>query len=158
MCAGFAIVYAVCATAGGTEPSRKKRSLSESSPGLRTPNTRTPGACASRSFAPGGSTRRGSLTLPRARFARRLLEQQTEEPPLREPQQEIHNQPEQQQRVPRGPHALLPELAMPRRRRARAERPGRVMMTPGGRPSCLVLRGKGSVLPHRVLASLRRLS
>jgi len=46
----------------------------------------------------------------RARGARRLLEQPTEEPALREPQQERGRQPEQQSRVPGLQYAYGPEL------------------------------------------------
>ena len=46
-----------------------------------------------------GSIRRGGLTGPLPRFAGRLLEQQSKEPALREPQQEPHRQPKQQHRV-----------------------------------------------------------
>ena len=59
-------------------------------------------------------------------------------PALREPQQEHHREPEQQQRVPCGPHARRPEPEASRRRRVRDERPGRVMMS--GPAPCLLLR------------------
>ncbi len=54
-----------------------KKSSGGCSPGSRTPNTRTLGACATRSFAPGGLTRCGGLALPPTRFARWFLEQQS---------------------------------------------------------------------------------
>jgi hypothetical protein len=44
-----------------------------------------------------------------ARPARRLVEQQPEEPPLRQPEQERAGRPEQQRRVPGGEHAARPE-------------------------------------------------
>ncbi len=48
--------------------------------------------------------------LPAApRPARRLLEQQSEEPPLRQPQQERAGEPEQQCRFPGGEYASMPE-------------------------------------------------
>ena len=92
---------------------------------------RTPGACAMRSFGAGG--RPGSLTVPLARPARRLLEQQTQEPPLREPQQEQDRKPKQQCRLPRRPHAPSPEPASSRGRRAcpRASRDGHDERSPG---------------------------
>jgi len=80
----------------------------ESARGSLMPNTPIPGACAKPSFGTGGLTRPGGLAapLPRsARVARRFLEQQTEEPPLRQPQQEHRRKPEQQQRFPRCPYA-----------------------------------------------------
>jgi RNA-directed DNA polymerase len=43
------------------------------------------------------------------RPARRLLEQQPQEPPLGEPQQERAGEPEQQYRLPGGEHASMPE-------------------------------------------------
>ena len=84
-----------------------------------------------------------ALAVPQPRFARRLLEQQTEEPPLREPQRERHRQPQQQQRFPCGAHAQPPEPAAPRGGRASQERPGTAMMRTGYRPSCLARRGRG---------------
>ena len=88
------------------------------------PDTPTAGACARRSSGADGSTRRaarpGSLPVPLpSRSPRRLLEQQPEEPPRGEPQQERHRKPEQQQRLPCGPHAPMPEPAASRGRRAR---------------------------------------
>lgn len=84
-----------------------------------------------------------ALAVPQPRFARRLLEQQTEEPPLREPQQEQHRQPQQQQRFPCGAHAQPSEPAAPRGGRANQERPGMAMTRAGHRPSCLARRGRG---------------
>ena len=114
----FATACGACATAGTRAPCRRRRCEPASALGSPTPNTRTPGACANRSFAPSASGRRGGLALPRARLARRLLEQQSGEPPRGEPQQEYHRQPQQQQRVPRGPHARMPEPTVSRHRRA----------------------------------------
>ena len=101
----------------------------------RMPSTPIPGACVMSSFGAARSippairssalARRapsGSLAGPATplRFARRLLEQQSEEPSLRLPQQERHRQPEQQHRVPSGPHTLdLPEPARSPTRRER---------------------------------------
>lgn len=60
---------------------------------------------------PTGSAFDWGLTDPVSpRHSRRLLEQQSEERPLCEPQQEQRNEPEQQQRFPRGEHASMPEL------------------------------------------------
>ena len=88
--------------------------------GTLMPNTPIPGVCAGRSFGTGGSIRPGSLAAPLSvRVARRLLEQQTKEPPVRQPQQELHREPEQQQRVPYCQHAPLPEPASSRGRRER---------------------------------------
>ena len=103
-----------------------------------------------RSPQPGGvgSTRREkALAVPQPRFARRLLEQQTEEPPLREPQQERHRQPQQQQRFPCGAHARGPEPAIPRGGRASDERPGTAMMRTGSPP--LLPRRAGEGRPYR---------
>ena len=61
-------------------------------------------------FDPSRGPGRGPL--PRA--ARRLLEQQSEEPPLGQPQQGRHRQPEQQQRLPRRQYAPMPEPGHPR--------------------------------------------
>ena len=55
------------------------------------------------------------------RVARRRLEQQSEEPPLGQPQQERCRQPEQQRRVPCREHAPKPE---PVRQPPRRARPG----------------------------------
>ena len=120
---------AECATAGGRGRSPGTKSNGACGRGSPMPNMQIPGACASPSFAVGGSIRRGSLTHPLARVAWRFLEQQPEEPALREPQREHHREPEQQQRVPCGPHARGPEPAASRRRRVSDERPGRVMMS-----------------------------
>ena len=136
-CGGSETGCADCATAGSMVRSLRTMSSGGCDPGSRMPNTPIPGACASPSFATDGSIRRGSLARPLARVAWRFLEQQTEEPALREPQQEHHREPEQQQRVPCGPHAQRPEPAASRRRRVRDERPGRVMMS--GPAPCLLL-------------------
>ncbi len=61
--------------------------------------------------APTGAASDWGLTDPvTPRPSRRLLEQQSMESPLGEPQQEQRNEPEQQCRVPRGEHASMPEL------------------------------------------------
>ena len=135
-----------CATAGGTGRPPGTKSNGACAHGSPMPNTPIPGACASPSFAADGSIRRGSLTRPLARVARRFLEQQPEEPPLREPQQEHHREPERQQRVPRGPHAQGPEPAVPRHPRERDERPGRVMMS--GTAPRLLLRAAEAARRH----------
>ena len=57
----------------------------------------------------------------------------------REPQQEHHRQPQQQQRFPCCPHTQRPEPVAPRRRRASSECPGSVMMRAVCRPSCSTL-------------------
>ena len=142
-CAGSGIGYAACATVGGREPSRKKTSSGGSAPGLRTPNMRTRGGSASRSFAADGFIWCESLTTSHPRFARRLLEQRTEEPPVREPQQEHHRKPEQRRRIPCCPHARMPEPAALRGRRARDERPGVVMMRTGRSPLLPRSAGEG---------------
>lgn len=51
-----------------------------------------------------------------ARPARRLLERQPQEPPLRQPQQERAGRPEQQCRLPGGEHAAMPGRAGSRAR------------------------------------------
>ena len=62
---------------------------------------RTHGAYAKRSFGTVDMIRSESLTVPlTTRVARRFLEQQPEEPPIRESRQEWNREPEQQQRVP----------------------------------------------------------
>ena len=102
--------------------------------GLPTQSMLIPGGSARRSSGAAGSTRPGGLTAPlKARFARRLLEQQTGEPPLREPQQELHRKPQQQQRVSRIPHVRSPEPVSPggRRARKRASRGGHDEPRPG---------------------------
>ncbi|MBM3557495.1 MAG: RNA-directed DNA polymerase [Alphaproteobacteria bacterium] len=75
-------------------------------------------------FDPAG--RRGGLAGPLTRPSRRLLEQQSEERPLREPQQEHDRQSERQQRLPRRQHATMPEPDRSRtiRARQRASRVG----------------------------------
>ena len=101
---------------------------------------------AARSPQPGSAEKSGrdkALAVPQPRFARRLLEQQTEEPPLREPQQEQHRQPQQQQRFPCGAHAQPPEPVAPRCLRGSHERPGTAMMRARARPSCPAPRGRG---------------
>ena len=113
---------------------------------LPMPDMRTPGACAGPSCGTGGSTRPGGLTVPlRARGARRLLEQRTEEPPLRQPQQEHHRKPERQQRVSSCPHARRPEPAASRghRVRDRASRDGHDERRPGASLAPL-RRGRGA--------------
>ena len=87
-----------------------------------------------------------ALSVPQPRFARRRLEQQTEEPPLREPQQEHHWKPQQQQRLPCGPHAQPPEPAAPRGRWVSDERPGTAMMS-AGVPPLLPCPGRGGAAP-----------
>jgi hypothetical protein len=129
-----------CATATAPGPSVWTGSSAVSAPGSHTPSTPTLGACARRFFAAGCSipsrqptsvmvpvAASGSLTVPLSpRPARRFLEQQIEEPALGQPQQEQSRQPEQQQRVPCGQHALEPEPARSRTRRecGRASRDG----------------------------------
>jgi hypothetical protein len=54
-----------------------------------------------------------------ARPARRLLERQPQEPPLRQPQQERAGDPERQYRLSGGEHAAMPERAGPRARAVR---------------------------------------
>ena len=113
---------------------------------LPMPDMRTPGACAGPSCGTGGSTRPGGLTVPlRARGARRLLEQRTEEPPFRQPQQEHHRKPERQQRIPSCPHARQPEPVASRggRARDRASRGGHDERMPGVSPAPL-RRGRGA--------------
>lgn len=84
------------------------------------PNMPIRGACAVRSFLADGSIRRGGLTAPLSvRLARRLLEQQTEEPPVGESQQELYRKPQPQQRVPYCQHAPVSEPASLRGRRER---------------------------------------
>ena len=64
---------------------------------------RIPGARGNRSFGADGSTRHASLAAPLIpRVARRFLEQQTEEPPVGQPQQEHRREPEQ----PRLPYLI----------------------------------------------------
>ena len=71
-------------------------------------------------FRAGGSIRPGGLAAPLIPgVARRFLEQQTDEPPVRQPQQELAREPEQQQRVPYSQHAPSPEPACSRTRRER---------------------------------------
>ena len=103
------------------------------------------GGSASRSFAADGFIWCENLTTSHPRFARGLLEQRTEEPPVREPQQEHHRKPEQQRRIPCCPHARMPEPAALRGRRARDERPGVVMMRTGR--SSLLPRSAGEGRP-----------
>jgi retron-type reverse transcriptase len=55
---------------------------------------------------------------PAPRPPRRVLEQQSGEHPLGEPQQEHHGQPQRQQRVPCGEHAAMPGPGRPRPPRA----------------------------------------
>ena len=87
---------------------------------------------------------------PRPRFAGRFVEQQTQEPPLGEPQQEHHRQTEQQQRLPCGPHAQLPEPATSRGGRASGERPGVAMLSIGC-PPLLPSRPEGRGGPNRII-------
>ena len=70
-------------------------------------------------FRADGSIRPGGLAAPLIpRVARRFLEQKTEEPPVRQPQQEHCREPQQQQRLPYCPHAPSPEAAPSRGGRA----------------------------------------
>ena len=55
------------------------------------------------------------------------MEQRTEEPAFREPQQEHRRKPEQQRRVPSCQHGPRPESSRPRARGVRKGRPGPVM-------------------------------
>ena len=55
-----------------------------------------------------------------ARAAGRFLEQQSTEPALRQPQQEHHVEPEQQQRLPGFEYTPIPEPERSRPRRARS--------------------------------------
>ncbi len=62
----------------------------------------------------------GSLAGPLSSCSpRRFLEQQTKESAGREPQQERHRKPQQQQRFPSGQHASMPEPSAPRGGRER---------------------------------------
>ena len=93
----------------------------------------------------GGSTRPGGLTVPLSACpARRLLEQQTEEPPLGQPQQEHPRQSEHQQRIPHCPHARPPEppASWGGRVRTGASRDGHDESR-ARRPSCPALAGEG---------------
>ena len=120
-CVGFGTGCGAFGTAGAKEPSPKRKSSGACARGSPMRSTRKPGACAKPSSGRGGSTLSGSLATPLPTcVARRLLEQQTEEPPFREPQQELGRKPEQQQRVPRRPHALPPEPVASRGHRARS--------------------------------------
>ena len=117
---------------------------------------------AARSPRPGSAEKSGrdkALAVPQPRFARRLLEQQTEEPPLREPQQEQLRQPQQQQRFPCGAHAQPPEPAAPRGLRASHERPGTAMMRARVRPSCPCDGGGAAQPPEKAVevGSARRI-
>ena len=72
-------------------------------------------------FEPSKTTHPGSLAGPlsSSRSPGRFVEQQTEERALRQPQQERHREPEQQQRFSYFQHAFMPEPARLRMRRER---------------------------------------
>ena len=104
----------VCATAGGPVRWRGPTWSSASPRGWRTRRTPTRGGCAARSSGAGGSRRAaagpGGLTGPLSScVARRLVEQQSAEPPLCQPQQEHRRQSQQQHRFPCGGHAPTSE-------------------------------------------------
>ena len=145
MSVASATVCGACGTVGGTAPSLKPKSSNACGRGSPTRSMHKRGGCATRSSGRAGLIPSRSLTTPLPTcVARRLLEQPTEEPPFGEPQQELGREPEQQQRVPRRPHALALELAVSRGRQAcrRASRGGHDECL-RSRPSCPAKAGKG---------------
>ncbi len=121
---GFADGFAPCATA--SPPARRgPATISQiSQRGARMPRRRMPVACAKPSSAVGRPASRRSLKAPNARpgAARRCLEQQPQEPPLRDPQQEPPRQSQQQRRLPPLQYApIRPEPRRSRTPRARRE-------------------------------------
>ena len=81
----------------------------------------------------------------------RFLEQQPEEPTLRQSRQEQRKEPQQQQRVSYCPHACKPEPNVLRDFRECLKRPRTVMTRPLLRPSCLRLQGWSQDLTAFVL-------
>ena len=92
-CAASGTASAASGTAGGRARRRAPRSNNAFSHGSRTRTMQIRGACATRSSGRAGSIPHGSLATPLPSGPpRRCLEQQSDEPPLREPEQEHHVQ------------------------------------------------------------------
>ena len=126
-CAASATGCVDFATAGAQERSSAVRSMPGSARGSRTHPMQIRGACAMRSSrAAGISHAPWSLNGPLSPCRpRRFLEQQSTEPPLGQPQQEHHRQPEQQPLLPVGQNVF--------RQSCRDHGPGRRALNVQGR-------------------------